>query len=58
MPLIDNIPRHAPPSFDLDEVPARLLDKLCGLFSAMPTFRLALLVVWIGWNLGGAPMSI
>jgi len=45
MPMIDNIPRHAPPSFDLDEVPARLLDKLCGLLSALPTFRLALLVV-------------
>ena len=58
MPPIDNIPRHAPPSFDLDEVLARLLDKLHGLLSALPAFRLALLVVWVGWKLGGPPRSI
>jgi hypothetical protein len=48
MPLIDDITRHAPPSFDLDEVLARLLDKVYGLLSALPTFLLALLVVWVG----------
>ena len=53
MPLIDNITRHAPPSFDLDEVLARLLDKVYGLLSALPSFLLALLVVWVGWKLGG-----
>lgn len=53
MPLIDNITRHAPPSFDLDEVLARLLDKVYGLLSALPSFVLALLVVWVGWKLGG-----
>ena len=52
MPLIDNIKRHAPPSFDLDEMAARLLDKVYGLLSALPSFLLALLVVWLGWKLG------
>jgi small-conductance mechanosensitive channel len=37
----------------LDEVLARLLEKVYGLLSALPTFLLALLVVWIGWKLGG-----
>ncbi len=53
MPLLDNITRHPPPRFDLDEVLARLLDKVYGLLSALPSFLLALLVVWAGWKLGG-----
>ena len=53
MPLLDNITRHATPQFDLDEVLARLLDKVYGLLSALPSFLLALLVVWVGWKLGG-----
>jgi small-conductance mechanosensitive channel len=53
MPLIESITRQPPPRFDLDEVLARLLEKVYGLLSALPTFLLALLVVWIGWKLGG-----
>jgi len=53
MPLSDNITRHASPSFDLDVVLARLLEKVYGLLSALPSFVLALLVVWVGWTLGG-----
>lgn len=53
MSLVDNITRHAAPSFDLDEVLARLLDKVYGLLSALPSFLLALLVVWVGWKFGG-----
>ena len=53
MPLIDNIVRHPPPRFDLDEVVERLLDTVYGLLSALPSFLLALLVVWVGWKLGG-----
>ena len=53
MPLIDNITHHPPPRFDLDEVLERLLDKVYGLLSALPSFLLALLVVWVGWKLGG-----
>lgn len=45
--------RHPPPRFDLYEVLARLLDKIYGLLSALPSFLLAILVVWIGWQLGG-----
>lgn len=52
MPLIDNIIRHPPPRFDLNEVLERLLDKVYGLLSALPSFLLALLVVWLGWKLG------
>ncbi len=52
MPLIDSITRHAPPKFDLDEVLARLLEKVYGLLSALPSFVLAMLVVWGGWKLG------
>jgi len=53
MPLIESITRQPPPRFDLDEVLARLLEKVYGLLSALPTFLLALLVAWIGWKLGG-----
>jgi len=53
MLLIENITRQPPPRFVLDEVLARLLEKVYGLLSALPTFLLALLVVWIGWKLGG-----
>lgn len=57
-PLIDNIPRHAPPSFARDKVPARLLDKVCDLLSALPTVLLVLLVDWVDWKLGDPPRSI
>jgi small-conductance mechanosensitive channel len=53
MSLIDNLSRQPAPSFDLDEVVSRLLDKVYGLLTALPTFLLALLVVWVGWKLGG-----
>lgn len=52
VPLLENISRHPPPRFDLDQVLARLLDKIYGLLSSLPTFLLALLIVWIGWKLG------
>lgn len=41
------------PAFDLDVVAARLLDKVYGLLSALPSVLLALLVVWLAWHLGG-----
>ena len=53
MSLLDNLSLQPAPSFDLDEVVSRLLDKVYGLLSALPTFLLALLVVWLGWKLGG-----
>jgi small-conductance mechanosensitive channel len=53
MPLIENITRHPAPRFDLDEVFARLLEKVYGLLSALPSFLLAMLVVYVGWKLGG-----
>lgn len=31
---------------------SRLLEKVYGLLSALPTFLLALLVIWVGWKLG------
>ena len=51
-PLMENINRHLPPNFDLNEVISRLLEKVYGLLSALPTFLLALLVIWVGWKLG------
>ncbi len=51
MLLIENITRHPPPNFDLDEVISRLLEKVYGLLSALPTFLLALLVIWVDWKL-------
>jgi small-conductance mechanosensitive channel len=40
-------------SFDFDAVLARLLDKVYGLVAALPLLLLALLLVWMGWLLGG-----
>ena len=53
MPMLDNIAQHTPPSFDLDVVFERLLDKVYALLSSLPSLLLALLVVWLGWKLGG-----
>lgn len=53
MPLLDNIAQHTPPSFDLDVVLGRLLDKVYALLSSLPSLVLALLLVWLGWQLGG-----
>ncbi len=53
MSLINNVTRHPPPKFDLDEVVSRLLEMVYGLLAALPSFLLALLVAWVGWKLGG-----
>lgn len=53
MPMLDNIAPHTPPRFDLDVVLERLLDKVYALLSALPSLLLAVLVVWLGWKLGG-----
>ena len=53
MPMLDNIAQHTPPRFDLDVVLERLLDKVYALLSALPSLLLAVLVVWLGWKLGG-----
>ena len=37
----------------MDEVFARLLEKVYGLLSALPSFLLSMLVVYVGWKLGG-----
>ena len=41
------------PTFDLDVVLSRLLEKVYALLSALPSVLLALLVVWLAWHLGG-----
>jgi small conductance mechanosensitive channel len=41
------------PDFNLDIVLARLLEKVYGLLAALPSVLLALLVVWLAWQLGG-----
>lgn len=41
------------PSFEFDAVVARLVDKVYGLVSALPLLLLALLLIWLGWVLGG-----
>lgn len=41
------------PQFDFSIVAARLLDTLYDLAAALPMLLLALLIVWLGWKLGG-----
>ncbi len=53
MPLIDRLAQQPIPQFDLNEVLARLLEKVYGLISALPSFILAMLAVWVGWKFGG-----
>ncbi|HUG72004.1 MAG TPA: mechanosensitive ion channel family protein [Steroidobacteraceae bacterium] len=41
------------PTFEFDAVVARLLDKVYGLVAALPLLLLALVLIWLGWLLGG-----
>jgi small-conductance mechanosensitive channel len=41
------------PTFELDLIVARLLDTVYGLAAALPLLLLALLLIWLGWLLGG-----
>lgn len=41
------------PTFDLDAVLSRLLTQLYELLAALPMLLVALLIVWLGWSLGG-----
>ena len=42
-----------PPAFDLDVLLGRLLEKVYGLLSGLPSLLLAMVVVWLGWRIGG-----
>ena len=39
--------------FDIDAVSQRLMEELYSLLAALPMLLLALLVIWVGWALGG-----